>query len=208
MASPDYRIRRATLDDLGALKALWKSMGLPVEALEKRLIEFQVAEDSSGRIVAAFGFQIQGRQGHVHSEAFEDFTIADEVRPLFWQRIQPLAMNHGITRLWTQEKSPYWSHNGFQPASGEILKRLPETWTGPHSTWRTLQLKDEEALLSVDKEMAILMEAERLRTKETLEKARTFKTVFTALAFLLAFLIFGMALFVYLKRGTFAVQPH
>jgi hypothetical protein len=94
MALPNYRVRRATVDDLGALTALWESMNFPLQTLEKRLTEFQIAEGPQGHIAGAFGFQINGRYGLIHSEAFSDFSTADEIRSLFWQRIQPLAMNH------------------------------------------------------------------------------------------------------------------
>ena len=38
------------------------------------------------------------RQGLIHSEAFADYAMADQVRPSLWGRIQALAMNHGIAR--------------------------------------------------------------------------------------------------------------
>ena len=51
MTPPNHRVRRATLDDLPALKPLWESMRFSVEDLEKRLTEFQVAENAQGEIV-------------------------------------------------------------------------------------------------------------------------------------------------------------
>src|SRR5262245_48029320 len=102
MNTSNYRVRRATLDDLGALRPLWESMHLPVAELERRLIEFQVAEDSNGKIVGAIGFQSEGRYARIHSEAFSDFGSTDQVRPIFWERIQTLCTNHGIARLWTR----------------------------------------------------------------------------------------------------------
>src|SRR5436190_13518293 len=44
MTSPNYRVRRATLDDIGQLATLWHSMKLPAEDLGRRITEFQVAE--------------------------------------------------------------------------------------------------------------------------------------------------------------------
>ena len=46
MTASTNRVRRATLDDLGALKPLWTSMRLPAADLEKRLTEFQVIESA------------------------------------------------------------------------------------------------------------------------------------------------------------------
>jgi hypothetical protein len=50
MNLPVLRVRRATTDDRKSLKALWQSMLLPADELEKRLTEFQVvvtADDSA-----------------------------------------------------------------------------------------------------------------------------------------------------------------
>jgi hypothetical protein len=88
-----------------------------------------------------------------------------------------------------------------------VRQKLPEAWVDAGPNWLTLQLKDEEVIVSLDKELAMLMQAERERTKETLEKARAFKTVVTVIAFVLVLLIFSAALYVYLRRGTLAVQP-
>src|SRR5436190_18984508 len=121
MNGSNYRVRRATLDDLGALRPLWEAMRLPVAELEKRLIEFQVAESSEGKIVGAIGFQAEGRYGRIHSEAFSDFGATDLVRPLFWERIQTLARNHGIVRVWTREQVPFWKQQGFQSAPADVL---------------------------------------------------------------------------------------
>jgi hypothetical protein len=95
MNPSDFRVRRATLDDIGALRALWESMRYPTGDLERRLTEFQVVEGPGGEVVGALGFQIIERQARIHSEAFTDFAIADSMRPVFLKRIQSLAMNHG-----------------------------------------------------------------------------------------------------------------
>src|SRR5262245_24687114 len=108
MNTANYIVRRATLDDLDALRPIWETMRLPVEDLEKRLTEFQVAEAEDGRIVGTVGLQTVARHARIHGEAFADFAAADAVRPQFWERIQTLAINHGIVRLWTREEAPFW----------------------------------------------------------------------------------------------------
>ena len=125
MNPANYRLRRATLDDLGELSALWKSMNLSVEELGKRITEFQVAESADGEFLGAVGFQLEGRQGRIHSEVFKDFALADQLRPLLWERIQAVARNHGVARLWTQECAPFWGQSGFQLERTEALKKLP-----------------------------------------------------------------------------------
>ena len=208
MSSSNYRVRRATLDDLVALRSLWSSMHLAEGDLEKRLTEFQAAINESGKLVGAIGFQVHERHARIHSEVFDDFSVADEVRPLFWQRIQALAANHGVARLWTHESAPFWTHSGLQPASTEVLQRLPPAWAGAASPWLTLQLKDENAIASVEKEMAVLMQTERQRTAAKLESAKTLKTVVTVIGFLVALAILAAAGYVYLRQQQSTLVPH
>ena len=125
---PGLRVRRATLDDLATLHAMWLSMRLPADELEKQLKEFQVVEDADGNVLGAVGIQLLGQHALLYGEGFSDFSIADSARELFWRRFEALAANHGIFRIWTQETSPFWNHWGFQPATAEILSRLPEKW--------------------------------------------------------------------------------
>lgn len=190
MSSSAFRIRRATIDDLPTLKALWDSMRIANADLDKRLTEFQVAEAADGTVVGTVGFQILQRHGLVHSEAFSDFGVADQVRPLFWQRISALVLNHGVARLWTRENSPFWTHNGLQPADEDTLKRLPEPWDRTAPGWLTLRLKDEDAIASLDKEFDMFVAAEKARTAEALGSARKFKSImiWTVMALLLGLL--------------------
>src|SRR5215470_4660319 len=99
MTLSNYRVRRATLDDIGQLMSLWQSMRLPADDLAKRITEFQVAESSDQKLVGAIGLQIMDRQGRLHSEAFTDFALADSLRPQLWERLQSVATNNGLIRL-------------------------------------------------------------------------------------------------------------
>jgi N-acetylglutamate synthase-like GNAT family acetyltransferase len=199
MSSPNHRVRRATLEDLPGLKTLWNLMHLPVYELEKRLTEFQVVESSDRQLIGALGIQIFRQHAWLHSESYRDFAVADEVRPLLMERIQSLASNHGVFRLWTREKSPFWTRRGFQPATPEALKKLPEAWTGSGSDWLTLQLKDEHTIGSVEKELALFMESEKLQTQRTLQQARAFKVVATVVALILAIFVAGAVLYIIQK---------
>jgi hypothetical protein len=51
------RVRRATLEDLEMLTALWTSMKFSAADLKNRLIEFQVAEDAGGKVAGRSGFR-------------------------------------------------------------------------------------------------------------------------------------------------------
>jgi N-acetylglutamate synthase-like GNAT family acetyltransferase len=199
MTAPTLRIRRATVDDLVTLRPVWVSMALPGADLEKRLTEFQVVETTEGKVIGGLGFQIGDRQARIHSEAYSDFSFADAARLLFWERIQTLAMNHGIFRLWTQEHSPFWSRNGFQKANDETLKKLPAVWMNDYP-WLTLQLKDETAMVSIEKELALFMQEEKQRSARALQHAQTLKTIALFVAILLLLLVLGAAIFIIRKH--------
>jgi N-acetylglutamate synthase-like GNAT family acetyltransferase len=203
MNLPALRIRRATTDDRQGLKALWHSMLLPADELEKRLTEFQVAETADGKLLGAIGIQIVRQHAQLHSESHLDFARADEARELFWARIQTLASNHGVFRLWTRENSPYWSRLGFRPAVTK-LSSLPKEWQPDRGEWFTLQLKDEEVITNaLETDFAAFMSAERLNTQRTYEQARTLKTVVTVIGFTIGILCFVLVGYLLLHRNPF-----
>ena len=198
MSPSTFRVRRATLDDIAQLTDLWNSMGYPVEELARRITEFQVGEDSEGRLLGAIGLQIAERQGLVHSEAFGDFAYADRLRPLLWDRLLAVASNHGLLRIWTREQAPFWNHCGLARPHADALEKLPAVWRGPSSGWLTLKLKEDiEAVMSLDKEFALFMQSEKQRTQRTLKHARILKVVATLIAFVvLVFAIAGAVLLI------------
>jgi hypothetical protein len=198
VSTSNYRARRATLDDLSQLTALWKSMQYPTADLAKRVTEFQVVEGADSEVLGAVGLQIVERQGRLHSEAFTDFALADQLRPLLWDRLHTVAMNQGLLRIWTQEQAPFWSHCGLLKADEAVLEKLPALWRRSSSTWLTLKLKDDlGAVMSLDKEFAVFMESEKRRTEQVFRHARTLKTFMTLIAFalLVAVAVWGVSLF-------------
>lgn len=196
MTSGTYCVRRATLDDLAPLRELWQAMNFPVADLEKRLTEFQVAEAPDGKVTGAVGLQIVEGQGLLHSEAFGDFSIADRLRPLLWNRIQSVATNHGLFRLWTCEQAPFWNHCGLVPATADVLPKLPQAWRGKAKAWLTLQLREEiSPVISAEKEFAKFMEAERRRTGQAFQRARLLKFIANFIAVALAILAFAALIY-------------
>jgi N-acetylglutamate synthase-like GNAT family acetyltransferase len=196
--SSNYRVRRATLDDLGQLTALWQSMHYPTQELVRRITDFQVAAGADGKVLGAVGLQIAERQGRVHSEVFSDFALAEHLRPLLWDRLHAVATNHGLLRVWTQEAAPFWHHCGLLKADAETLEKLPAVWRGPSSGWLTLKLRDDlETVVSLDKEFALFMQSEKQRTERVFQHARMLKTVVTLIAvgFLIAVVVWGVRLF-------------
>jgi hypothetical protein len=148
--------------------------------------EFQVAESPDGKLLGAVGLQIAERQGLVHSEAFGDFALADHLRPLLWDRVQAVATNHGLLRVWTREQAPFWNHCGMLQADAEALQKLPAPWRGPTSHWLTLKLRDDvETALSLDKEFALFMQSEKQRTEQVFKRARTFKNLMLMISIVL-----------------------
>jgi N-acetylglutamate synthase-like GNAT family acetyltransferase len=201
MAQSNYRVRRATLDDIGQLMTLWQSMHLPADDLARRITEFQLAESADQKVLGAVGLQIADRQGRVHSEGFIDFALADELRPALWERLQSVATNHGLVRLWTAEQAPFWSRCGLSKADGESLEKLPTAWRQVKGQWLTLKLKEDiEEVISADKEFAMFMEAERQRTQRAFQQARVLKFIATLVALAVLFLVMAGAFYV-LRRN-------
>ena len=172
MNSNELCVRRATVEDLAALKAIWLSMRLPAETLESRLTEFQIVERAR-EVIGGIGFQTLGTAARLHSEGYSDFSVADAAREMFWGRIQKLAASHGVFRLWTQEDSPFWLHQDFQAPDEDALSRLPEDWKNLEGRWLTLELKNEAVINAAFKtQFAQLAAAEKRSADEIEAKAR------------------------------------
>ena len=202
MNPPSLRISRATTNDLPALRALWSEARLPADDLEKRLTEFQVVRDAAGRFVGAIGVQFSRQHALLHNEGFADFSLADAARDLFWERLQILASNHGVFRVWTQERSPFWKHFGFQPADAIVLARLPAKWRNEYDgAWLTFQLKNEDAITAaLGTDFARFMESQRQETARVREKAKTVRAIVTVVGFAIGILCFAAAIYLALHR--------
>ena len=205
MSPQILRIRRATVDDRTALKIIWASMRLPADDLEKRLTEFQVVENAEGGVVGALGFQVLRQHALLHNESYSDFAVADAARELFWERLQKLAANHGVFRVWTQERSPFWKSFGFRPPAAEILNRLPAEWKNEFTGgWLTLQLKNEEVIsAALEKQFVPFMTGEKLETKKISEKAKTINTIITVVGFAIGIICIGAAIYLFIHRNPF-----
>ena len=202
MSSAQFQARRATVDDLPRLKQLWALMRLPDGDLERQLTDFQVVTDGTGMVVGGVAFQMNLRHARIHSESFEDFSLAEQARPALWSRIQNLATNHGLVRLWTQEQSPFWSHTGFQPIAAGILEKMPANWDRTAKGWLSLKLKDEETLASLDKEFALFVESEKAQRGQLLDQAKIIKTIVVIGISIIALLFLGAMIWLLLKQRS------
>jgi N-acetylglutamate synthase-like GNAT family acetyltransferase len=207
MVSGPYQVRRATVDDLPQLRALWQAMGITEADLDKRLTEFQVAQSADGQLIGALAMRIAEGQGLIHHEAFADFSVADEIRPLLWERMQAVATNHGLVRIWTREAAPFWNHCGLTPASPETLTKLPAPWQVRDARWLVFQRREEiTGPHSTEKEFEMFMQAEKQRTQSTLEQAKLLKTIATVLAIMLAVVVIGAAIYL-LRKNPMLLGP-
>jgi N-acetylglutamate synthase-like GNAT family acetyltransferase len=197
---PPLKIRRANVDDLPTLKSLWQAARLPADELENRLTEFQVVE-SGGQIAGAAGVQIIRQHARLHSEDYVDFSVADAARQLFWERLQTIAANHGVFRVWTQETSPFWTRWGFQPANEETLQRLPEEWKNLEGRWLTLELKDEDAIsAALEHQFGGFMDAEKKQTADVAAQAKQLRTLVTVFFFAIAAVCFAAVVYLLLHH--------
>ena len=207
---PQLHIRRATVDDLPALKTLWLAAQLPADKLKDRVTEFQVVE-SDGKFAGAIGVQIVRQHARLHSEDYADFSVADAARELFWERVQRLAANHGVFRIWMIEDSPFWMRWGFQPANAETLARLPDEWKNlegrpgaPERSkggWLTLELKNEDAInAALQNQFAGFMAAEKKSAAHLAERARQLKLFITITGFGIFFVCLVVAGWLLLHR--------
>jgi len=199
---PGLHVRRATLDDLAALRTIWLSMRLRADELEKRFKDFQVVADVDGNVLGTVGIQFSKQHALLYGEGFSDFSVADDARQLFWRRFEALASNHGVFRMWTQETSPFWTRWGFQPANPEILSRLPEEWKTSEGKWFTFELKNEEAVkAALENKFAGFMDAEKKQTARVAEKARTLKIIIIVVGFTIGISCIGIAIYLFIHRS-------
>ncbi len=205
MNPSNFRVRRATLDDIGQLMALWQSMNFATAELARRITEFQVATAADGTLVGALGLQVLDRQGRVHSEAFTDFALADHLRPFLWERVHTLAKNLGLLRLWTQENAPFWQHCGLVRPDAEALEKLPAPWQALPPGWLTEKLREDvEAIVSADQAFSLFMQSEKQRSQRALAQAKMLKTAATVLALIFLVFVLGAAVYVLLQRRRLA----
>ena len=104
------------------------SMRLPADELEKRLDRISSRRNCGRRSCRRARRPVFRQHALLHSEGYSDFAVADAARQLFWERIQTLAANLGVFRIWTQEHSPFWKNFGFQAAERGNPRRLPDEW--------------------------------------------------------------------------------
>jgi N-acetylglutamate synthase-like GNAT family acetyltransferase len=179
---PNVQVRRATVEDLPQLTALWQQENLPTADLEKRFKEFQLVQAPDGTVLGAMGLQVASGQARLHSETLLHPEQGDEIRTKLWDRTRLIAGNFGVARVWVQSSAPFWRMNGFQPAGGAELEKLPAEFAGDAQPWQFLKLREEAVAVSIDKEFALFREAERERTEKMFRQAKVLKMIAAVIA--------------------------
>ena len=198
MTTPSLPARRATIEDLPKLTMLWAQEGLPAEELGKRLQEFQVVDASGGELAGAIGLQIAGHEGRLHSEVFLHPEEAESIRVQLWERVQMISKNHGLVRVWTQLGAPFWSQNGFGIPAPEIAAKLPPVFAGNPAPWSFLQLRDEAAAPSIEKEFAMFREMQKEETERIFRQAKAMKLV-AGIVVMVVFVLLAIWMFAWFK---------
>lgn len=187
-------VRRATLEDLGVLRYLWKECLFPVAELERRLTEFQIVTTSAGDILGAIGLHIFGHIGLIHSEAYLHPESEDRARPLVWEKLQRIAHNHGLLRFWTTEAAPFWrNYAGFRHATAEEIAELPIYFGDLKAAWLVLVLREEHAVQqTLEQSLALIrqtQEENRERMRSQIQRVKQIATIIAILLFLAVVLI-------------------
>jgi N-acetylglutamate synthase-like GNAT family acetyltransferase len=194
--------RRATVEDLPQLLALWQLERLDVADLEKHFTEFQVVVEGD-EVLGTVGLRLLGTEALLYGESVARPEIGDAVRDLLWQRLKTIARNHSVDRIWTMLNPPFWKSLGFRPAANEEFASAPEFIVERGRAWQILVLRSPEAGADfIEKQFAMLRalhagEAEKLQRKvSTVKKLAIVLTVIVSLLVI----AFAVVVFVYGPR--------
>ncbi|HMJ89315.1 MAG TPA: hypothetical protein VK530_05845 [Candidatus Acidoferrum sp.] len=191
------KARRATFEDLPQLTALWTLERLNADALEKRFTEFQVVEDA-GEVIAAIGLQISSHHGLLHSEAISRADAGEPLRQILWDRVQAVARNHSLDRIWTGLRAPFWRSAGFTGATEEQIAKMPETFGDRKFAWQLLLLRGAEGSADAIEKQFVMLRALQMQEKEKLHsQVSVMKKVAIGLTAAVALLVIAWAVIIF-----------
>lgn len=191
------KARRATYDDLPQLIALWKLEKLDADDLEKRFTEFQVVEDE-GKVIGAIGLQMWTHQGVLHSESIGRAELGDTLRQMLWERVQVVARNHNIDRVWTLLPAQYWQSAGFGRPTEQQLEKFPDGFGDRTLKWQLLMLRGEQGSADVIEKQFAMLRALQAQEKEQFQtRVATFKKVAIGVTAVVAVLVIAWAIVVF-----------
>jgi N-acetylglutamate synthase-like GNAT family acetyltransferase len=184
MTAGEMLARRATLDDLHVLRDLWRRSNLPENELEKRLTEFQVVVQPEGQMAGAVALHMEGKEGVIHSESFASPELEGEARVQLWERVQSLARNHGLFRLWIQSPHPFWKSEGFLVPSEKERSKLPPGFGFQQTEWLALYLREETAAeVSLEKEFELFKQQQEELSRKAFRQAGVLRILIWVFSF-------------------------
>jgi hypothetical protein len=185
MTAGQLLARRATLDDLELLRGMWRRAGLAEGELERRLTEFQVVVQlEGGPMVGAIGLRLEGRDGVLHSESYMAAEVEGEARLELWERVQALARNHGLHRLWIRNGHPFWKSEGFVVADEAAMSLKPRVGNGVEGDWLVLVVREENpAARSMEKEFALFKQEQEAMSMRAMRQAQYLRWIIWVAAF-------------------------
>jgi N-acetylglutamate synthase-like GNAT family acetyltransferase len=191
VSTHSYSVRRATIDDLAVLRALWTTARLPVFELEPRLTEFQIAARDDGTVGGALGLQVEGWHCWLHNPCFYSAAEEKNSLPALWQHVQQVSRGKGVARFWIAgPPGEFWQTAGFRPATAADLNRLPASFRLPagRQEWWTLAMRNDALLeKTLEREFVRLQAENRADTDRLRQQAR----LWTWLGMLVA-VVFGL----------------
>jgi N-acetylglutamate synthase-like GNAT family acetyltransferase len=206
--TPALSARRATVEDLPALQALWQQAGLPWLELERFVTEFQVVPaEGEGVLLAAIGLLVEENDALLHTEAIADPALADELRATLWRRVQIVARNQGVYRIWTQEDADYWRFSGFVKPSPAAVAETAATFVDKSADWQVCDLIDPDKAQQLVNEQMAIWEAKRMQESEALQgRIQSFRRFALGFAILVTLAALGMFFYIILLHPEILKQ--
>ncbi len=192
MSAQQIKIRRAEVNDLENLRAFWKKEEVYSLDLEKVFTEFQLLfkEDE---ILGCVRLTVIGKEGVVQSLLLQSIDDQVGASDLVWSRIEKIAENHGLVRIWIgKELGPI---EGFSPVDAELKSKVEGRRRIPIDGYVKIIKEDVESLLSPEKEFELFQQTivgERERLLEGASKWRRLALA-TCLLILSVLMIYALA---------------
>lgn len=178
MNAAPFTVRRASVDDIPALRRLGANKEDAGPALERRLGEMQVVLDAVGTLVGAWGVRTSGNQAHVYERLVVACMDEAAFREMVWQRILTLARNHAWSRIWVKSEEAVWGDWGFVAADAECLRTLPTVFGPAEGGWRVLVLRgDRVEQVSMEAEFEVFQQAQREATERLMIRAKKYRFI-------------------------------
>ena len=160
-----------------------------------------MAGEGEGVLLGAIGLMVEGNDALLHSEALAPGDEGDEIRAALWRRLQIVARNQGIHRLWTQEDADYWRTGGFGAAPAETVSAATAAFVDKTSTWLVCDLIDPAKAKQLVTEQMAIWHATRTQEADELQgKIRAFRNASLLVAAVVVVLMIGMVVFVLRQR--------